>query len=146
MWVRGEAAVVEKSSLKRGWCRREGGGWGGWKGSVGLLEGGYGGGGIGFGSGTQGLQSRTSCPPPRDGLILASALRGLLLLFVEVFCVSSSPVKSTTGMAVFLSVESGLVAATSSGGCTMNCRGIVIRWGEQFAHTTRPHRLQWCLR
>lgn len=32
----------------------------------------------------------------------------------------------------------------SDGGCTMNCRGIVIRCGEHEEHTTLPHFLQWC--
>jgi hypothetical protein len=32
----------------------------------------------------------------------------------------------------------------SLGGWTMNCRGIVMRCGEQAAHTTLPHFLQWC--
>jgi hypothetical protein len=32
----------------------------------------------------------------------------------------------------------------SLGGCTMNWRGMVMRCGEHWEHTTRPHFLQWC--
>ena len=32
-------------------------------------------------------------------------------------------------------------AVLSDGGCTMNWRGMVIRCGEQEAHTTLPHFL-----
>lgn len=69
------------------------------------------------GSGTHGLHTLTTSPPPNA---LLTGLSG-----------SGRMPNSVSSML---------------GGCTMYCLGIVILWGEQAAHTTRPHFLQWCLR
>lgn len=73
-----------------------------------------------MGSGTHGLQTRTSSPPPSAGLRNGPKAD---------IAFSSSPVRSMK------------FAAISEGGWTMNCRGIVIRCGEHVAHTTLPHFL-----
>ena len=43
-------------------------------------------------------------------------------------------------------VRSMILLEASLGGWTMNWRGMVMRCGEHWAHTTRPHFLQWCFR
>lgn len=43
-------------------------------------------------------------------------------------------------------VRSMMVVEKSEGGWTMNWRGMVMRCGEHWEHTTRPHFLQWCFR
>jgi hypothetical protein len=68
---------------------------------------GLGAGGLRFGSGTHGLQTRTVSPPQ---LVIAPG-------------------------------NPSSKAISAIGGCTINCRGIVILWGEQLAHTTLPHLL-----
>jgi hypothetical protein len=73
-----------------------------------------------FGSGTQGLQSRTRSPPPR--LVTPE------LAAVSVLCWGRG------------SDEVG--DPPSIGGCTMYWYGIVIRWGEHELQTTRPHFLR----
>lgn len=70
-----------------------------------------------FGSGTQGLQSRTLSPPPR------------LVKFEE--------------LPVCACDRGGRVTDANSGGCTMNWYGIVIRCGEQELQTTLPHFLEF---
>jgi hypothetical protein len=76
------------------------------------------GGGLRLGSGTQGLQTRTSSPPPN--VALQGSGRS-----------SSSTVRS-------INVRTA-PSCCSDGGLTMYWRGIVIRCGEHFAHTTLPH-------
>ena len=85
-----------------------------------------------MGSGTQGLHRRTSSPPPRAGLALGDNGTG-----------SSSSVRSTTERE---GVGDEALVREASGARTMYCRGMVMRWGEQEAQTTRPHFRQWCFR
>lgn len=73
-----------------------------------------------MGSGTHGLQTRTTSPPPRAGFRKGPN--------VDMLLSSSLPVRSTI-----------LLSVNSEGGWTIYCRGMVIRCGEHAAHTTRPH-------
>jgi hypothetical protein len=72
-----------------------------------------------FGSGTQGLQRRTLSPPPR--------------------VVTSDELPALAGSTVGRVIEDG--DPSPAGGWTMYWYGIVIRWGEHEAQTTRPHFL-----
>lgn len=83
----------------------------------------YCGGGLKLGSGTHGLHTRTSSPPPSAGLPKGPK---------DDMVFSSSPVRSIT------------FEVPSDGGWTMNWRGMVMRCGEHVAQTTLPHFLQWC--
>lgn len=76
------------------------------------------GGGVQFGSGTQGLHMRTISAPSEPGEAAETA--------------------SETAVTAAL--------AAVSGGRTMNCRGMVMRWREHELQTTLPHLRQWCLR
>jgi len=87
------------------------------------------GGGLKLGSGTHGLHTRTVSPPFKAEL-------GLLVNLSTVCASPGALLQSVISSTPPVKDEKG---DTIVGGCTINCRGIVIRCGEQFAQTTLPH-------